>query len=159
MLIFEKFGIRSSSYLAAVFFLITALFLWVGRRKHADNSDNAPGDDEQVEIYRDFSMVAIGCLMCLLTSPLVWVHYYVLIIPAAIFGLRPRRGTKHISLLHAGANIVPVALAIILIAEFPIRTLFSTTDSTIRASLLFTGTLILFGVGMKDILFLSADER
>lgn len=36
-----------------------------------------------------FSIVGIGCLIMLLSAPLAWIHYYVLLIPIIIFLFRP----------------------------------------------------------------------
>jgi hypothetical protein len=154
-LIREKVGIRASSFLALLFLLLPTLVLWAGQPKTVTRM-NEIGESEK-EAYRDFLMVALGCLIYVLSSPMVWVHYYVLAIPAALFALRPLRDTGQKSLVRMTANVAPVVLAIVLLAEFPVRTLFGVADSYIRASLLCLGTLILFAWGIKDLYRLSTN--
>jgi hypothetical protein len=97
-------------------------------------------------------MVAIGCLTYLLSATLVWLHYYILTIPMALIALRPPNSSDPEPGVGMAVRRVIAAAAIILIAEIPLRTLFSVTEPHGSAVLLNIGTLTLFALGMWELI-------
>ena len=80
-----------------VFCVASAISLvWIAGRARPGA---APREGEEV------TLVALGCLVMLLSSPLAWLHYYVLAVPAALVALRPTdgRGWLQSRLLPAAA--------------------------------------------------------
>ncbi len=70
-------------------------------------------DRERREFLLDYAAVSAGCLIYLLSASLVWLHYYLLAVPAIVFVLRPdpRSGqTPTPRLLAAAAAVTLIAL-------------------------------------------------
>jgi hypothetical protein len=157
MLIFQWTGIKSSTWLAIGFITIATAFIWIGRPRVAETGLNAEGvsDDSGRELFEDIFMVATGCLIYLLSATLVWLHYYILTIPMALIVLRPIVGEGSGSIFGAVTRRIVGAAAIVIIAELPIRVLFSVTDPYRSALLLNIGTLILFGLGLWELVRLG----
>lgn len=84
MIIFDNFRVDISRYLAAVLIGVTALFIWIGRGNVS--SDKGVNLNKGID---EILFTGIGCLIYLLSSRLVWLHYYIFIIPALLYILRP----------------------------------------------------------------------
>ena len=84
-LIMDCFGMDLTKYLITVLVSITALFIWLGSQKELSENRRNPNSD----LFNDILIVSAGCLIYLLSAPLVWLHYYMLAVPSAIFMLRP----------------------------------------------------------------------
>ncbi len=157
MLFFEWAGTKTAAYFAISSIAVATVFVWLGRRTEA-NIHKSHEEDAERELFEDMLMVAVGCLTYLLSATLVWLHYYFLTIPMALIALRPQRNNDQ----KPGVAIVVrrfiAAAAIILIAELPIRTLFSVMEPHESAILLNIGTLILFGLGMWELICLRKNQ-
>lgn len=158
MLIFEWAGAKTSTYFAVGSIAVATAFVWLGRRTLADMHDSLAEDSER-ELFEDMVMVAVGCLTYLLSATLVWLHYYLLTIPMALIALRPQRSNDSEHGVGMIVRRLIAAAAIILIAELPIRTLFSVAEPHESAVLLNIGTLALFGLGMCELLCLRTRRR
>src|SRR5207249_4594757 len=66
--------------------------------------------DEASGLLDDARMVALGGLIWLLSAPLVWAHYLLLAVPAAVLALRPTSGRRGASRLVAAAATVTLML-------------------------------------------------
>ncbi|MBV8516294.1 MAG: DUF2029 domain-containing protein [Acidobacteria bacterium] len=104
--LFEKHGTAPSYAIAFVLFAIACAAIWRGRR----------ADDPLV--------VGIGILIYLLSAPVVWLHYMVLVVPVAIALLR-WRVTGAIALL-----------ALAMIAEVPFERLTQVPAANVEAMLI-----------------------
>lgn len=89
-LLFVTFGIKMAFLFTVFFVALTVIFFWLARRT------NGNGGGELSVVYnkewalaQDWRAIGAGCFIYLLSAPLVWVHYFLLAIPAAIFLLRP----------------------------------------------------------------------
>lgn len=56
-----------------------------GRRRHT-GSDAINGE---IDLHQAFAVAGVGCAVMLLSSNLVWLHYYVLLIPMSLYLMRP----------------------------------------------------------------------
>jgi len=83
-LLFEMLGVDLSAVLATVALAAVLACLWQGRRRSAE----AAAPPAAIE---DTTAVAAGSLVYLLSAPMVWLHYLLLALPAALLLLRPRR--------------------------------------------------------------------
>ena len=127
-------GIRLGSLPALVAGLAVLVALWmrwrrpVGQQVRANTAAN------------DVPVVAAGCLVFLLSSPLVWLHYLLLALPAVVLLLRapPRR-----QLLSVGA-LAAVAMS-------PFAELFSLRNSSAQGVLVLGGLVLLFGLVLLEI--------
>lgn len=101
MLVRDSLGLSPAGWLPLVFLLPVVIKVWRDGRAGPDQApDSLPP--------RDAQLMALGLLTYLLTSPLVWLHYLLLAIPAwllvlqAIQRTRGAWGRSGISLLLAG---------------------------------------------------------
>lgn len=74
--------------MAVIYTLLVLVFLWWGRRRESVEAGNS-----EREFIENITLVAMGCIVMMLSSALVWLHYYLLTIPMFIVALRPWQGT------------------------------------------------------------------
>jgi hypothetical protein len=115
--------------------LALAAALWRGRRTPPE----VTGPDDGVD---DLRLVAAGCLLVLVSAPLVWQHYLVLALPAVIVLLRPGR--------NAGRRWLALA-AFVAIAIDPYADLLGITDPARQAPVVVAGLLLLFALVALEI--------
>jgi hypothetical protein len=157
MLIFDWVGVKTSMFLTATLLAVATVFVWVGRRNAGEiglKADNNESGRER-ELFEDMLMVATGCLIYLLSATLVWLHYFVLTVPMTLIILRPSDAARPTASWAMVTRRVLAAAAVVVIAELPIRTLFSVTNAYHSAMLLDAATLTLFGLGMWELLSLG----
>jgi len=157
MLIFEWGGIKTSAYFAVGSIAVATIFVWLGRLTGV-NIHSSVAEGSERELFEDMLMVAIGCLTYLLSATLVWLHYYLLTIPMALITLRPLMSDDSRAGFGAVVRRIIAAAAIILIAELPIRIVFSVTEPHESAVLLNIGTLTLYGLGMWELMCLRKEK-
>ena len=115
-------GINNQFALALLYCLICLAALWWGRRRAARRM-LPHGADEDRERLENTALVAIGCIVALLASSLVWIHYYLLVIPMVIFALRPWNSSQPMNLLTVlMRRLVPV-FALVCLLDTEILTL------------------------------------
>jgi hypothetical protein len=87
MLILQATGWDVSSFVLLALLGVFIAILWVtrGRNERAERADAG----SQSELRDAFALAGAGCAIVLLSSKLVWLHYYVLLIPPLLFLLRP----------------------------------------------------------------------
>lgn len=85
--------------------------------------------DDAVE---DVLLIGAGCLVVLLSSPLVWLHYLILALPAVIALIRPQ------------ARWQWPALAACCRCHGPMDGLFGAPDAVPRATVAIAGLVLLF---------------
>jgi hypothetical protein len=92
-LIFDFTDINMSKFLVFALLLLTSYFICKGRRKEANinfvKKKNFCEQDLLSGFLEDVTMVSTGSLIFLLSSSLVWLHYFILVIPAFIYIFRP----------------------------------------------------------------------
>ena len=137
-------GFAWSVPLAAAGLGLAAGALWRARGARA-------GDDVRAI---DLGAVSLGCLVYLLSGRLVWLHYYVLAVPAVAFalGTLPRERSNG-ALRPTRALLVAVALT--LVALQPLINVFSIGPHG-RLAMLTTGAVLLFGLALHRLIGLGA---
>lgn len=92
-LIFDFTDINVSKYFIFALLLLTSYFVYRGRRKVVNinpmKENNVYEQDLKAGFLEDVAAVSVGALMFLLSSSLVWLHYFILVIPAFIYIFRP----------------------------------------------------------------------
>ena len=91
--------------------------LWLGRRRGpvpraSDSADRARA------LREDFLAVGLGCTATLAASQLTWLHYYLLLIPLALYALRPSPPGAE-ALWAAVARRVLAAAALFVMSDWP----------------------------------------
>lgn len=139
--------------LALTLSALTLLSLWWGRRRNGGRPGAAGTLDEGRELIEYGQLLALACLIQLLTSQLVWLHYFVLAVPMLIVALRPwagklPRGFGSV-LLH---RVLPL-LALLLLLQGPLAE--SLADDPVLAAnrACVIAALILFGLGLWQLCF------
>lgn len=157
MLIFDRVGMKASMFLTAALLAVATAFVWVGRRNAGEIGLQTENDESgrEGELFEDMLMVAVGCLIYILSATLVWLHYFVLTVPMALIILRPSDAARPTASWMVATRRVLAAAAVLVMAELPIRTLFSVTNAYHSAILLDAATLTLFGLGMWELSFLG----
>jgi len=110
--------------------------LWV-RRKSGRTGGRAEADAPAVE---DLLLIGAGCLVVLLSSPLVWLHYLVLALPAVIVLLRPQARRRW-----------PAIAAFVAVAMDPWTDLFGMPDPVRHATVAIAGLALLFVLVLVEI--------
>lgn len=82
-------GEHISILLSLILLIISSTFVWFENRASLAPVDDADG------IRQDALMIAIGCLIYLLSAPLVWLHYYLATLPMIMVLLRPKIEFTH----------------------------------------------------------------
>jgi len=126
--------------------LLCLVLFWWGRRGFAaEESDKAGKDREFIE---NAFLIAMGCLIPLLTSTLVWLHYYLLTIPMIIIALRPWQEAgpmKIIPLLML--RVLPV-VALTILLETVLRDIIGGEGRSYNVFATTTSAMSLFVVGL-----------
>jgi len=134
--------------LALLFCLLCLVALWWGRRSAADTADsNVIADREMLE---NTGLVAMGCIVALLASSLVWLHYYLLATPMIIFALRPWQSAEPMNILSILMLRVLPVIALICLLDTEIRTLLDgvVDGGTYWAYATMTSSISLFVIGL-----------
>lgn len=79
-LIREWNGMDVSIILLIFLLIVTIVLTWFGRRRSSENKD--------ADLHRESWAVGMGCVIMLMASKLVWMHYYLLATPLLLYLLR-----------------------------------------------------------------------
>jgi len=135
-LVYELADVHLTPWLAAVFLAAALVCVWMGRRASA--ADPEVGEPTRAAL-EDTAALGAGSFVYLLSSPLVWLHYLQLVLPAALLVLRDSRGR------------VLVAAALVAIAIDPVADLFQMYDLYQQAALTVAGVLTLFVLTLREL--------
>lgn len=87
MLISDLTGLHTAAIIGGVLIIaFTGILLLTRCRIHAEAT---VGKNSSTLLHKMFNTAGIGCVIMLLSSNLAWLHYYILLIPLAIYLLRP----------------------------------------------------------------------
>jgi hypothetical protein len=87
-LILELGGPDVSLALALVAILGSAIWIWRANRAGAGGAGRASDSDRALAEDRDYLAVSLACTVSLVAFRLVWLHYFLLLVPLALFLLR-----------------------------------------------------------------------
>jgi hypothetical protein len=144
----KNMGIDMTIYLAASLILIVSSVLW---RTRTRNSSGVAHCDRHTDAYKDSIIISMGCLIYLLSARLVWLHYYVLALPAVIISFRPYSEKRLLSNWTLFFRYPLVATMTAMIALSPIISLFIKSNYH-QVAAVTVGLLIAFML-MFDALF------
>lgn len=150
---------KGQAALALLFCALTLGALWWGRKRDTLSRGAGQQPDEQRELIEYAQLYAMGCLIQMFVSSLVWLHYYLLVIPMLLVAFRPwsepsARGAGSV-VLH---RILP-ALALLLVLDGPVARLFA-SDPAASSNLANTfAASILFLLGLWQLRFQDARVR
>ena len=140
-ILYERLGIAASPYLAVVAMAAAVACLWRGSSGRGDTP--AP---PEAGAARDVAIVGAGCLVYLLSAPVVWLHYLLLALPAALAVLSTSRAG-----IDGVASRILAGLAWAAIAVDPAVDLAGMRDLPQQATLAAAGLLLLFVLTLREI--------
>lgn len=107
-----------------------------------------PGSGTTGAARAEYPVLAIGCVATLLASGLTWLHYYLLALPLCLWLLRPLDPAR----ADRGPAVYALTIGGMLILAFwPLHVLLQ-PDPTATAALYGVGTLLLFGLGLRELM-------
>lgn len=129
-----------------------ALFWW-GRRRQSRLSANPETRSTDRESLEDILLIAMGCIIALMASALVWIHYYMLTIPLLVVLLRPWGEQEQVSLTRVLMQRILPVVAMVLLMDSALVRLFAMDGREFQA---FAGPVylaILFVAGMWQLAY------
>jgi hypothetical protein len=148
-------GLSPTGQLLLALFLVSAALalFWWGRRRHPELSTSAEIQSTDRQLLEDTLLVAMGCVIALMASALVWIHYYLLTIPLLLILLRPwaikEQGSFTRVLMQ---RIIPVA-ALVLLMDSVIPGLLEMERREFQAVVSGIYLLMIFGAGMWQLAY------
>ncbi len=137
--------------LATALCVVVLIFLWWGHRGRTDtNSDNSFGSSESLE---NTLLIAMGCVIAMLASALVWIHYYLLTIPMLMVALRPWQDIRHKKLPAIIMQRLLPVVGLICLMDLSLYNLLGIDRLDYWAKATTTCVLILFTVGLWEFRF------
>jgi hypothetical protein len=148
-----RLGARGQVVLAMAICAITLGFLWWGRKNDKSRLEQESEAGRKRELIEYAQLIAMGCVVQMLISPLVWVHYYVLAIPMLIVAFQPwsRAPTYSISAITL-QRLVP---ALIFVASLygPHWKLPVDDVNEVHAAVMLVSVAILYVIGLWQLRF------
>lgn len=153
-------GMDNQFVLALVYCLLCLAALWWGRRRMTV-STLPPATVDDREVLENTALTAMGCIVALLASSLVWVHYYLLVIPMVIFALRPWNSPRPMNFLNVlMLRLVPILSLFLLLDTEIVTVLDGVVSSKTYWSWATSGSAIaLFVVGLWQFAYGIRDRR
>jgi len=145
-LAYETMDLHLAPWLAILFTMVTLACVWMGRARTAHANPDA--DDPRRIAAEDTAALGAGAFVYLLSAPLVWNHYLLLALPAALLLLREPDGAPAIP---ERARLPLTAVALVAIAIDPVADLFHMYDLYQQATLTMAGALTLFALTVREL--------
>ena len=151
-------GEQGKIALALALCAVTLTFLWWGRRASAFAGSMSAEARRQSDRIEYAQLIGMGCMIFLMVSPLVWLHYYVLAMPMLIVSLRPwSRVPEHRRLYVLLFRLLPI---LVLLASLEGAHWYFVRDDYVTGRSLANAIsgLALFGLGLWQLRFRDASD-
>lgn len=129
----------------ALCLLVLVMFWWGRKRVPASASDTATREQAVIE---NTCLVALGCIIMMLASTTVWLHYYLLSIPMLIVALRPWQENRKMGVIPILMLRVLPLIALVILMETALKTVIGSEGRSYWAMSTTTSALTLFVVGL-----------
>jgi len=144
-------------FLALILSFLCLVFFWWGRRgEPASAGDQA---DESREVFENILLFSVGCIVTMLASGVVWLHYYLLTIPMLLFAFRPIQAPGRMKNLPVLMLRVLPAIALVCLLDTVITRLVGVDGLTYSRVTAMTSILILFVAGLWQLGYGVSDQR
>jgi hypothetical protein len=145
-LLLEQTGRELSGLLTAAFLLLAASAVVAGALR-ARGQARWQGAD--APFARDVARAGLGLAVWLLAAPLVWLHYYALVVPLGLVLLRPASGERG---PRRPIGIAVAVAGLAAVAAQPLASVAGLTEHHEFTLLVAGGTLGLLGLGCAELL-------
>ena len=133
--------------LAAIFLCLLCLgIFWWGRRGVSVAEDDKTVADR--EFIENATLIAMACLIPLLSATVVWLHYYLFTLPMIIIALRPWREPGPMKVIPILILRVLPTVALVILLETALRDIIGGEGRSYRVFATTTSTIILLLVGL-----------
>lgn len=149
-----RLGARGQIAVAAGVCALTLGFLWWGRKRDKTPYAQAPEADRERERIEYAQLIGMGCLIQMLVSPLVWLHYYVLAVPMLIVALRPwSRVPTHLAAGIIIQRLLPALIFVTFLNGPHWRAMFDGDINEAHAGVMFVSIILLYVIGLWQLRF------
>jgi hypothetical protein len=120
-------------------------------------TNNQLEDEEshQQELFYDMLMIVIGCLIYLISAPLVWLHYLLLAIPAILIVFRPLNSVYLLKPRHIVIRLIIPAISVAVI-NFNVLRVLHDISSYYLLTALYTFPLIFYCLMLLELWYLKS---
>jgi hypothetical protein len=148
-------GLSPAGQLVLTLLLISAALalFWWGRRRQSALSTTPENQSTETQPLEDTLLIAMGCIIALMASSLVWIHYYLLTIPLMLFMLRPWDGKEQGSFTRVLMQRILPVVAIVALMDSAIPRLFEMEGREFRAIAAPLYLMMMFIAGMWQLAY------
>lgn len=112
---FKSPGAPSQLTVALLLCLLVLVAFWWGRRRASGSLNDRPGSRQ--ELMENTCLIAAGCIIMMLASTTVWLHYYLLTIPMLILAFSPWKSAGKMGIVPILMLRVLPVIAMVLLME------------------------------------------
>lgn len=142
----EQLGVSIAPYLLVLVLGATIGALWRGRLRSVPDTPHAQAvSSGRHAVVKETFIVGAGCLVYLVSAPLVWQHYLLFTLPPILGLLRGEEGRG------TAARWTLAALAFAAIAITPYAELFGVTSLLQQAVVVSAGVVLLCGLAIREL--------
>ena len=123
--------------------VLCLVLLWWGRRGFSP--DDSASDREFIE---NATLIAMGCIIPLLTSTLVWLHYYLFTLPMIIIALRPWREPGPMKIIPTLIMRVLPTMVLFILLEATLHDIIGVERRSYREFITTSSAISLFLIGL-----------
>ena len=148
-------GLSPAGQLLLTLLLISAALtlFWWGRRRQASLSTNPEIQSTDRQLLEDTLLIAMGCIIALMASSLVWIHYYLLTIPLMLVLLRPWGEQEQGSFIRVLMQRILPVVAIVALMDSAVIWLFEMEGREFRAIAAPIYLMMMFVAGMWQLAY------
>jgi len=148
-------GLSPPGQLILTLLLIAAALtlFWWGRRRQSNLFTNLEAQSTDRQSLEDTLLIATGCIIALMASSIVWIHYYLLTIPLLLVLLRPWGAKEQGSFIRVLMQRILPVVAIVLLMDSAILSLLEMEGREFRTIVAPVYLMMLFVAGMWQLAY------
>jgi hypothetical protein len=142
--------------LALILCAVCLIAFWWGRR--GSPASGLGPDDEHKVVIENTVFIAMGCIVAMLASSIVWLHYYLLIVPMLIVLFRPWAEPGRIKIIPMLMSRVLPALVLASLLDSALQGMIGINPKTYWATVTMSSTTVLFVIGLWQFTYGIRDQ-
>lgn len=142
--VMDLMGMNVSAYILVALTLLAAIGIWRSRVRGGQSAAQAR--------QREYLAAWLGIAVGVIASPIAWLHYYVLLIPLALYAFRPLGATDDFARTKLRQMLLLMASLALLIQLQPMHELLSISHSALTSARVhILASFALLGVGIVEL--------